>query len=441
MIFPESGLTTALFYIEYLYDISNYVNELKHFEFDNSIFSLNLKPTIPILKNGDSKNINPNYLAFQCFICGQRDYKKELNINFKFSKELEIKQDDNYTIKSITPFNIIGYFNLENIGTNLLNDSLYINIIKPNQFYLRYEYLSNLNKNYSYPNNFNINIEKEVNSGGKLFAVSFDPFIIDVKTNYTILIINKNEINTFIQTECDFFNILGNQNISKYLGYINFVDNNDKLRIKKDITFEKIGNYEIFIMAQSISSHSIYKYLGAETYSYNGEFKDKDKDINDLEKDNSLNITLPIVIILCALFLILIIILTIFYFKKKKKLKNLYNSLNQSLLSNKMNKSQNNINNNNDNSTIANSSGEDMKEKNIELIDKPKNEENEIKMDDEENELYLISQPPAPISGNTFCSEEDRIKFEFDKLRRAPDNNQNQNDDNKKYVNTNMGEG
>ena len=446
VIFPESGLTTVLFYMEYLYDISNYENELKYLEFDNSIYSLNLKPNIPTINKIDSKNTNSKYLAFQCLICSHRGPEKELNINFKYNTDLGIEQKHNYTIKSITTFNIIGYLNLENIDRSLLNNSLYINIIKPNIFYIRYQYLSNLNKNYSFPKNYNINIEKDVNSGGKLFSISFDPFIKDVKTNYTILITNKNDYKAYIQTECGFFKFLENQNKSEYIRYINFVDNNDKLRIKKDISFEQSGNYEIFIMAQSISSHSIYKYLGSETYSYNGDFQDKDKNNQTLLNDNPIEITIVTVIILSSLFLILIIILTFFYFKKKKKLKNLYNSINQSMLSNKMDNSQNSFNIISDSSTIANSSADDMKEKekHIELIDKPNFEENEIIKDDEENEKNLISQPPAPIfenTGNTFFSEEDRIKFEFDKLRGAPNNNQNQNNEDKKYVNTNMGEG
>ena len=445
VIFPESGLTSVLFYMEYSFDISNYVNELKYLEFDNSIYSLNLKPYIPIINRVDSK-INSNYLAFQCLICSHRDSEKELKINFKFNTNLEIEQKDNYTIKSITTYNILGYLNLEKFDRNLLNNSLYINIIKPNQFYIRYQYVSNLNKNYSFQNDYNINIEKEMNAGGKLFAISFDPFIKNVKTNYTILITNKNEYKAFIQTECDFFNLLENQNKYENISYINFIDNNDKLRIKKDISFERTGNYEIFIMAQSISSHSIYKYLGSETYSYNGDFKDKDKDDKALLKDNSIDITLLTVIILSSLFLILIIILTFFYFKKKKKLKNLYKSLNETMLSNKMNNSQNNFNIISNNSTIANSNGNDLKEKekNIELIDKPNIEENEIIKDEEENEQNLICQPPAPIfenTGNTFFSEEDRIKFEFDKLRHAPNINKNQKNEDKKYVNTNMGEG
>ena len=41
------------------------------------------------------------------------------------------------------------------------------------------------------------NIEKEQNSGGISFVVSFDCFLINIKSNYTILIVNKTDETIF----------------------------------------------------------------------------------------------------------------------------------------------------------------------------------------------------------------------------------------------------
>ena len=87
-----------------------------------------------------------------------------------------------------------------------------------------------------------------------------------------------------------------------------------------------------------------------------------------------------------------------------------------------MNKKQNEIDKSNELSILSTNYD---KSTNL-LEDKPKEEENEQE------------KPPAPILGNTFSSEEDKINYEMSKLN-DPSFNSNDNDEDKKYVNTNMG--
>ena len=424
IIYPESGLITIFFYIEYLYNISSYLNQLKYFPFDNSIYSLNLKIN---LTHGEILNFqrnNQEYLAFQILPCV---FQKDFNISFRLGN-ITLKSSENNNdiiIKKISNCNSIGYVKLDKIDNNL-EDNFYINILKPYQFYMKYYYTSVLNDIPNFPNNYNINVEK--NSDGKTFMVSFDCFLKDVKTNYTILIINKNEIKNKITTECEFLLSIENKNNSKK--YINFIDNNENMRIKKEISFENLGNYEIFIMAQSLTAFSIFRFLGSESYSFTEGFKQKDED-----EERSINIAIIIVIILFGLLILLSIFLIVFRYQKKKKLIGLINSINESkILFNDKNSD------NNDELSTANNS-----EKTLELIEKPKSNnyiENIEDNNDIEEELdsELLSQPPAPALGNTFFSEEDRIRYELKKLNQSSNNKNNENDKEKKYINTNMGE-
>ena len=450
LIFPESGLLTALFYIEYLYDISEYENKLKFLQFDNSIYSLNLKPNITLLQNMNHNHNNKNYLFFQILSGGQRDFQKELNISFKINSNsnanVKLNKENNSLIKTISYLNIIGYINIENFVKEDFNEDLYINILKPNLFFIRYEYLSllNLDQEFSFKNNYNINIEKEQNSGGISFVVSFDCFLSNIKSNYTILIVNKTEFKNMILSEYDFFAFLENQNNSKNYKYINFIDNNLNERIKKEIYFEEIGNYEIFVMAHALETFPIYKYLGSETYSYIYRFEDRTVDEEETS-GGSMNTALLIVIILLSLFILLIIIFIIFYFKKKRRLINLLNNKKEELLLSKINKTENEFYNEYELATILNNSNDYIKNKSQERIDKPINDADDSNMiigNDFNKDLENNSsgEPPAPIIYNTFCSEEDRMKFELNKLKYSPNNKNNENGEDKKYFNTNSGE-
>ena len=449
LIFPESGLLTALFYIEYLYDISEYENELKFLQFDNSIYSLNLKPNIALPKNINHNYNNENYLFFQILYSGQRDSQKELNISFKFNSNsntnanVKLSKENNSLIKTISYLNMIGYINLTKFNEEDFNEDLYINILNPNRFFIKYEYLSTLNMDheFSFQNDYNINIKREQDSGKISFVVSFDCFLNKIKTNYTILIVNKTEMKNQILTEYDFFDFLENQDNSMNYKYTNFIDNNLEERIQKEIYFEEIGNYEIFIMAHALESFPIYKYLGSETYLYKYRFRDRNVDEDNLTTGDSIDKALLIVIILLVLFILLIIIFIIFYFKKKRKLMNLLDNKKENLL----NKSENEFYSEYELANIINNSSYDFKSKSQEKIDKPLNEVNDSNMKigfdfNTDIENNLSGEPPAPIFCNTFCSEEDRMKFELKKLKNSPNNKNDDNGEDKKYINTNLGE-
>ena len=265
-----------------------------------------------------------------------------------------------------------------------------------------------------------------------------------IKTNYTLLIVNKTELKNLILTEYEFFAFLENQNNSKNYIYINFIDNNLDERIKREIYFPESGNYEIFVLAHALESFPIYKYLGSESYSYRYRFKDKTVDEEETS-GGSMDTALLIVIILLTLFILLIIIFIIFYFKKKSRLMNLLNNKKDDLLLSQINKSENEFYSEFELSTILNNSNSYIKNKNQERVDKPIIDAddsnmiigNDFNIDSENNSS---GEPPAPIFYNTFCSEEDRMKFELNKLKYSPNNKKVDNGEDKKYFNTNLGE-
>ena len=140
----------------------------------------------------------------------------------------------------------------------------------------------------------------------------------------------------------------------------------------------------------------------------------------------------------------LIIFFIVFRYKKKKKLISLFNSMNESMLFSNIYNDQQDSNNADELSTL-NSLNNNTNDKEVELVEKPKfiddNQYNEYEEDIEPNP-DLLSQPPAPILGNTFFSDEDRIRYELKKLNESSSNKNNENNnEEKKYVNTNMGEG
>ena len=441
MIFPSSGLSSIIFYIEYLYDISNYTNKLKYLELDNSIYSLNLKLNNDYIK---IKNLydTSNYLVFQCLPCNLVQTK----INFKYNNNIyssDIKDniDNNIFINSISSGNIFGYINFNFFNKNLIKDDLYINIIKPYKSYIKYYYTRNLNNNYEFQSNYNINVEKDANNHNS-FIVSFDCFCKNIKTNYSILIIDKTDIKNQINSECEFLFYLEKKNqFQMNAKYIDFVDNNENIRIKKEISFNKFGNYEIYLMAQTLNDFSIYKFLGRESYSYTSDLHNN----HNNEKNEFLSQDIIAIFIFIILLIIVIALFIAFRYVRKKKLINLFNSINNnSLFSNNLKSYKNeeiefnNISNINDND---NNDKTNINDDSFLLFEKPKIEQeyNEEKnMDNNEKDLAQLGQSPAPLLGNTFCSEEDRIINELAKINESSSINNNEEN---KYMNTNEGNG
>ena len=444
MIYPSSGLSTILFYVEYIFDITNYNNQLKFLQFDDSVYSINLKLDNNYITNINSSN-NYNYIFFQCLSCNL----VQSNVIFKYNNNTfseDKNNDNNNFIKAISLGNIIGYIKLNVHKDIITDDNLFINIIKPYHTYIKYYYTPKINMDYIYQNNYNINIEKDNNQNG--FIISFDRFIKKTKTNYTILILNKIEIKKPITNECEFFSYLEKRINITSMKYLSFIDMNENNRIKKNITFEEIGNYAIYIMAQTIDNLSIYKYLGTESYSYTNDLYQNTS--NEQIGNNHMEIIAIFIFII--LFFILIILYCIFRRVRKKKLIKLFNTINNnSLLPEDLDNLQSSINKliEHNNIKYQNKINNDN---NFLLFDKPslENEEekennrynnNKINNNIENNDMeFEQGQSAAPLLGDTYCSEEDRIKNELAKIKKSS-NKIKKNNNEKMYINTNEGNG
>jgi hypothetical protein len=264
-----------------------------------------------------------------------------------------------------------------------------------------------------------------------------------IKTNYTILILNKTEIKKQISNECEFLSYLEKRNNITSMKYLSFIDMNENIRIKKDISFDKIGNYAIYILAQTIDKFSIYKYLGTESYSYTKIFHTK---TNNEKIDN-------MEIIAIFIFIILIVILIILYFVfrcvRRNKIKKLFYSINSnSLLPEDLDNLKSSINKLIEHKNI-NDKNNTNNDNNFLLLDKPcledekENEKNNNiinnNVENNDNE-YEQGQSAAPLLGDTYCSEEDRIKNELAKINK-PSNTKKIKSKEKMYINTNKGDG
>ena len=456
MIYPLSGLATIIFYVEYLYDLTPYSNYLKFLDFDDSIYSINLKLNNTYISYRYNYD-NYKYIVFQCLSCKNIQSK----ISFKYNN-ISYSQDNNYgnniIFKSVSSGNTIGYVNLGFFNENTLNDEIFINIIKPYQIYIKYYYAFDINNTYIFQNNYNINVEKEQNNGNNknIFIISFDCFLKNIKTNYTILILNKTETKNEITNECEFFSYIQNMNDTKK--YFSFIDNNENIRIKKEISFEKFGNYAIYILAQSLNSLSIFKFLGVESYTYTDIIYQNTRN----QKEESKIQEIIAILIFIILIIILIILFIVFRHIRKRKIIQLYNSLNSSFLSQDILSTKNTstkISNVNDLNYIDITNSIDVEENNNNyeknkfiLFEKPKNENVKINNNLEENhdkngdnkdlepDPSLLCQSPAPLLGNTFLSEEDKIRNELAKIN-SKSNSENNIDEEKKYINTNNGNG
>ena len=461
IIYPSSGLSTIIFYVEYLYDISNYLNILKFLEFDNSVYSLDLKIDNSYIEKKDSYD-NYNYLVFQCLSCNSTNSI----VNFKYnnnSYSINDNNEENINMKSISPGNVLGYINIKIFNTIINTNELYIHIIKPYISYIKYYYTKNINNNYIFQNNYNINIEKGLDNKKTQIIVSFDCFLKNTKTNYTFLILNKkSEIKKEINNECEFFFILEKRNNSKIdMNHLNFIDNNENIRIKKEISFNEFGNYRIYILAQSLGELSIIKYLGSESYTYTDNYNHNSNN----EKFEAKNQEIITILIFIILLIILIILFFVFHYIRKKKITDLFNTLNISPILNDFDFSQNQLIEFNDlnneikinNKNSINDDSDNDNDNNFLLFEKPieenKNNEsknNNINLDNDKDkdkdnkdlelDPGLLGQSPAPLLGSTFASEEDRIKNELAKINKSS-NISNNNDIEKKYINTNNGLG
>ena len=328
---------------------------------------------------------------------------------------------------------------------------IFINIIKPYHAYIKYYYTSNINMNYIYQNNYNINIEKDNNQNG--FIISFDCFIKKIKTNYTILILNKIEIKKTITNECEFFSYLEKKINITNMKYLSFIDMNENIRIKKDITFDKTGNYAIYILAQTIDNISLYKYLGTESYSYSNDYNQNTN--NEHIGNNHMEI-IAIFIFITVIF-ILIILFFVFRCVRKNKLIKLYKTISNNsllpedldnlqssinkLIEHKNVKDQNSINNDN-NFLLFDKPSLENEEENEKVNNKYNNKiNNKIDNNIENNDMeFEQGQSAAPLLGDTFCSEEDRIKNELAKIKNSS-NKIKKNNKEKMYINTNKGNG
>jgi hypothetical protein len=418
---------------------------LKYLEFDDSVYSLNLKLDDYFIKQS---NIN-DYLFFQCLSCSLI----QSTVSFKYNNNSfnqDAYNENDLIIKSLSSGNIIGYMNLKLLDKNNENVNFYVNIIKPHNFHFIYYYTSKIKNDYIFQTNYNINVEKDQNSNA--FIVSFDSFLKNTKTNYTILILDNKQKSKEITNECEFLAYLKQPNDIKYMS---FVDNNENIRIKKEISFDKFGNYGIYILAKSLDSLSIYKYLGTESYSFTSDFFHNSNTVNS---DNNNYRKIIFILIFIVLLAILIILFVVFHYVRKRKLIKLFNILNNSLLSNEHNSSDlvefNQVNDSSDiiNLEPKNKSLQDN-DNNFLLFDKPSLEEedknkdinngNNIKENKNDKELDidpgLLGQSPAPLFGSTFCSEEDRIKNELSKINDSTYNPDINKDEEKTFVNTNLG--
>ena len=445
IIYPSSGLSTILFYVEYSYDITNYLNILKYLEFDDSVYSLNLKLDDYYIKKG---NIN-DYIFFQCLSCSLI----QSTVSFKYNNNSfnqDAYNENDIIIKSISTGNIIGYMNLKLLDKNNENVNFYVNILKPYNFHFIYYYTSKIKNDYIFQTNYNINVEKYQNSNA--FVVSFDCFLKNIKTNYTILIIDNKQKNNEITNECEFLAYI-EKNID--IKYMSFVDNNENIRIKKEISFDKFGNYGIYILAKSLDSLPIYKYLGTESYSFTSDFFHNSNIVNT---NNNNYRKIIVILIFIILLIILIILFVVFHYVRKRKLIKLFNILNNSLLSDEHNSSDlvefNHVNDSSDISSFElKSKSLNENDNSFLLFDKPQleeedknkyaNNDNNIKENKNDTELdidpRLLGQSPAPLFGSTFCSEEDRIKDELSKINDSTYNPNINKDEEKTYVNTNKG--
>jgi hypothetical protein len=258
-----------------------------------------------------------------------------------------------------------------------------------------------------------------------------------------------------ITNECEFIAYLEKRNDIKIMS---FIYNNENVRIKKEISFDKFGNYGIYILAKSLDELSIYKYLGTESYSFTSDFYHSSNTVNNYNSNNNFR-KIIVILIFIVLLIILIILFIVFHYVRKKKLIKLFNILNNSLLSDEHNSSSDlkQFNHINDSSNI---SSLELRNKSLNnndntflLFDKPQIEEENKNKDvkngnnikENKNEIEsdidprLLGQSPAPLFGSTFCSEEDRIKDELSKINNSTYNPDINKDEEKTFVNTNKG--
>ena len=420
MILPESGSGTINFYIEYLYNIKKYRDYLQELKFDDSINSVNLDFSAPELFSKKYK-----FIFFQCLLCQEKSTKITAKLNKLIYSEGNWK-NSNAFIKSITNNNIIGYLNVANISQNENNKKEnhgYINIINPYAMFIKYYYLDyssnfDINVMLNYSNNYNINIEKVFSDNRKKFIIylSFDSFIKNIQTNYSILILNKTGK---ITNECEFFSLI-KENNSIINNYIWFIDDNNNTRIKKELPIDNDGNYIIYILAQTSNDFSFYKLLGSESYSFDSSGKITESKL--LSNQGNFWAVLIIIILIVILF----IIIFIFHYVRKKRLNDhtrLYNFVKE--------KNKKSIESTDNNSNSSNRSEPLLYSKpgsdncNSDTYSLLSSEANNRSDSFEQNEA-------APLFEQTFKSEEDKIKFELKKLNEVKDNDDNSEI---KYVN------
>ena len=427
-----NGYLIVNFYMEYKFDLTNKKNELEYFQFDDSIYTVNFE----LAESNQHK-----YLLFQVLPCDiGKDFdvlffKDNTNISFTFSNA-----DDNGRIEKITHDNIFGFININQIT----NENIYSNFIRvqnPDKLFIRYLY-SNSKVDFDLINiledeskyKYNINIEKIRKVENKdIFSISFDCFLKNTITNYFILTLNEQEKE--IINECQFLSYLYNYNYKSSIyssnnrffsasisnnNYISFKDEGTSDRISKDITFDTYGNYKVYILAEELENYSLYKLLGAKTYSYIDDGNNTNKKENT--KENEVSIILILLIIVLSLLIIILSFFIIYHYIRKENINRIISFINlpnnNSIKTNKKNmilsflNSHNEINNNKSHNNlffpilrdsdnlkleeqdlINNNSKDNRINNNIYDINNQNKKLNDVNLEEEKSE-----PPPPPIT-------------------------------------------
>jgi hypothetical protein len=112
-----------------------------------------------------------------------------------------------------------------------------------------------------------------------------------------------------------------------YKKYLSFKDEGTSDRIFKEITFEAFGNYKVFILAEELENYSLYKLLGAKTYSYINEGNDEIIK-EEKKKENEVSFILIALIILLSLLIIILSAFIIYHYMRKENINQIISFMN-----------------------------------------------------------------------------------------------------------------
>ena len=384
----EIPITKFSFYINYIYQNILNPNSLLLLDFSEKIYSLDINITQPTIMNN---------IFFQVLYCNNTP-EAEISLLYLNNYEVDYKKYD-ISYKRMSNNNYYGIINLN----ELKNKRYKFNIFLPQNMYFHYSYFDDNNNYFLYDNNNN-NYNIEIERTGNKLTVSFDRYDINIITNYSIIIKNNEE--TKITNECQFISLLSTYDKNNFLVYYS-IDKGFTERVKIKIDMYDYGNYDIYIMAETLNDINIFKFIGHKEYNFMKKIDDEDEN-----KSNSIVIFLVISNILLILLVIGIII---YIFYKKKKNKKLINSLKNSDFQNSL--------------LDNNSSNLNTYEKENEKYNKPlKNENTDNNSNNisniQDSNFNILNKGAPEINGSINDSEE--------KLKNSI-NNKDNNDDNNIY--------